>query len=113
MIFDEPTNNLDLDSVKALSEALQAFDSAIVIVSHDVRFIQEVTGECYQITNVCSNTNSKASNTMIKSNSKGKNATKSSVTTTPCMNGGHGLKRLEGGVIEYQQSIQEYLKATS
>ena len=35
MVMDEPTNNLDLESVAALAECVQRFEGAVVVVSHD------------------------------------------------------------------------------
>jgi ATPase subunit of ABC transporter with duplicated ATPase domains len=39
LVLDEPTNNLDLVSVDQLVDALQAYCGAILIVSHDDRFL--------------------------------------------------------------------------
>ena len=42
LLLDEPTNNLDLVSVGQLEAALNAYEGAFVIVSHDERFLDEV-----------------------------------------------------------------------
>jgi len=42
LILDEPTNDLDLPTLRALEEALCAFDGAEVIVSHDRFFLDRV-----------------------------------------------------------------------
>ena len=37
--MDEPTNNLDLESVEALSQAVANFPGGVVLVSHDQTFV--------------------------------------------------------------------------
>ncbi len=43
MILDEPTNHLDLPSIECLTEALRECSCALVLVSHDKRFVEELT----------------------------------------------------------------------
>lgn len=41
LILDEPTNNLDIESIDALAEAINEYKGAVIIVSHDARLITE------------------------------------------------------------------------
>lgn len=42
LLLDEPTNNLDLAGLAHLTQALRAYSGALVVVSHDERFLEEV-----------------------------------------------------------------------
>ncbi|XP_070531542.1 ATP-binding cassette sub-family F member 1-like [Ptychodera flava] len=44
LIMDEPTNNLDIESIDALADAMNAYQGGVIIVSHDARLILET--EC-------------------------------------------------------------------
>ncbi len=45
MILDEPTNHLDLPSIEELESLLHSYDGAVLFVSHDSYFAQELGGE--------------------------------------------------------------------
>jgi ATPase subunit of ABC transporter with duplicated ATPase domains len=44
MILDEPTNHLDLPSIEELEKLLHAYDGAVLYVSHDSYFANELGG---------------------------------------------------------------------
>jgi ATP-binding cassette subfamily F protein 3 len=49
LVLDEPTNNLDLESVAALAESVQQFKGAVICVSHDQFFVQAVANEAWVV----------------------------------------------------------------
>ena len=42
LILDEPTNHLDIDSISAVEAGLSAYDGALLVVSHDERFLESI-----------------------------------------------------------------------
>lgn len=46
-IFDEPTNDLDLETIGILEEELRNYEGALIVVGHDRSFINNVTDKCW------------------------------------------------------------------
>eukprot|EP01029_Cantina_marsupialis_P009962 TRINITY_DN228_c1_g3_i1.p1 TRINITY_DN228_c1_g3~~TRINITY_DN228_c1_g3_i1.p1 ORF type:complete len:591 (+),score=231.02 TRINITY_DN228_c1_g3_i1:70-1842(+) len=47
MLLDEPTNNLDIETIDALAKAIKDFKGGIVLVSHDMRLIEQVADQIF------------------------------------------------------------------
>ena len=43
LVLDEPTNHLDLPAIEQLEQALEAYDGALLLVSHDRRLLENVS----------------------------------------------------------------------
>ncbi|GAB4136163.1 MAG: energy-dependent translational throttle protein EttA [Planctomycetota bacterium] len=51
ILLDEPTNDLDLDTLRVLEEAIQEFPGCMVIVSHDRYFLDRVCTKILDLAN--------------------------------------------------------------
>merc|ERR1712071_526602 len=49
LILDEPTNNLDIESIDALAEAINEYEGGVIIVSHDERLIRDTNCQLWVI----------------------------------------------------------------
>lgn len=49
MLLDEPTNHLDIESIEWLEKYLKSYPGALVVVSHDRRFLDGVTSRTVEI----------------------------------------------------------------
>jgi ATP-binding cassette subfamily F protein uup len=47
LILDEPTNDLDIDTLRALEDLLDAWPGTLVVVSHDRYFVERVCDDVY------------------------------------------------------------------
>ena len=51
LIFDEPTNHLDMEGRTALAEALNAYNGAIILISHDFHLLEMVVDNLWLVHN--------------------------------------------------------------
>ena len=49
ILLDEPTNHLDIESIQWLEKYLIDYDGAVVLVSHDVAFLDSVTNRTIEV----------------------------------------------------------------
>lgn len=49
LIFDEPTNYLDLASIEAVESALKSYEGTVLFVSHDPQFVENIATHYWQI----------------------------------------------------------------
>ncbi|TGL37719.1 ATP-binding cassette domain-containing protein [Leptospira perdikensis] len=52
LLLDEPTNHLDIKSLEALENSLRSLSIALVVVSHDRRFVESITKEEWSLENL-------------------------------------------------------------
>jgi len=51
MLLDEPTNHLDMETIDSLSDAINNFNGAVLVVSHDTWLIKNISNEIYLVEN--------------------------------------------------------------
>lgn len=61
LYLDEPTNHLDIESIEALALALEEYDGAVVVVSHDARLIDAICNDIWIVGDQKVNTTFKGS----------------------------------------------------
>jgi ATP-binding cassette subfamily F protein 1 len=49
LILDEPTNNLDIESIHALAEAIESFTGGVLMVTHDERLIRKTNCQLWVV----------------------------------------------------------------
>ena len=49
LLLDEPTNHLDIESIQWFEDYLKAFHGSVLLVSHDRKFLDNITGRTVEI----------------------------------------------------------------
>ena len=49
LLLDEPTNHLDIESIEWLEKYLQAYNGSLVLISHDRKFLDNITNRTVEI----------------------------------------------------------------
>ncbi|MDA0798250.1 MAG: ATP-binding cassette domain-containing protein [Chloroflexi bacterium] len=49
LLFDEPTNHMDIDSIKALEQMVARYTGALIFVTHDRMFLQKIATRIVEI----------------------------------------------------------------
>src|SRR5690606_20184348 len=49
LVLDEPTNDLDIDTLTALEDLLDSWPGTLVVVSHDRYFVERVCDDVYAL----------------------------------------------------------------
>ena len=50
LLLDRPTNHLDLESISAVNNGLEAFQGVVLLASHDHEILQTVANRIIEIT---------------------------------------------------------------
>jgi len=49
LLLDEPTNHLDIESLQWMENFLKEYDGAVILVSHDRKFLDEITNRTFAL----------------------------------------------------------------
>lgn len=42
LVLDEPTNNLDIDTIQVITSAINSYEGALIVISHDEHFLKSI-----------------------------------------------------------------------
>ena len=49
LLFDEPTNNLDMDTIQAIGTAIKEYKGTVIVASHDMAFLETAVDIIYHV----------------------------------------------------------------
>lgn len=114
LILDEPTNDLDIETLNALEEYLEGFDGCVVVVSHDRYFMDKIVDHLFvfkgegKIIDFPGNyTQFREKERQAKKQEQKQKATSKKKSPTPGKEAGEKTKLTYGEKLEFQQLEKE------
>ena len=122
LVLDEPTNDLDVETLELLEELLASYSGTVLMVSHDREFLDGLVTKVYELagavcastwaasTTSCASATSTASTPWLLGRPPGRARCSPGAAGEACRGGQDGLRRAQGGPeanTQAERAVQE------